>query len=478
LQKAQDELAARNKSLQKALEDAQQASRAKSEFLSNMSHELKTPLNAILGFSELAITSGLEPNLLKSMTAIRTSGRNLLDLINDLIDLSRLESGKIEFNSGILNIPEFMKKLEKEYSNRCAEKKLSFSCSWPEEPFEIRVDPTRLRQVFIQLLGNAIIYSAHGEVTFILKNCQSRKNESCDLEFLIEDTGMGMEPALKESINALFRNEASLDAPHGQGIGLGLALATRIVSKMGGELNVESTPEVGSVFSVKLKKLGVEQWTNPNNIEKIEPEHIIDRSGLVLIVDDSPLNIDLLKTMLSQNYNFTFLSAEDGAKAVELTKKNTPDLILMDINMPKMDGFTATREIKQNKQLEKCPVIFLSAYIGERERMKVRNVGSEFCLSKPIDMEKLFIMVDKILSKKEKNSELSEIHTILRENGYSHLAQKLARTLVMDDISHFADKIKINVGSDDSRVLEWANALKTYAADFDVVQIRKALEVL
>ena len=203
LQKTQDKLAERNQALENALDKAEQANIAKSVFLANMSHELRTPLNAILGFSTLLQDSVSDPVQLNAIKSIYLSGKMLLSLINDLIDLSRLESGQFELNTGTLIVPDFMNELKNKFSPLFTEMNLAFTCSWPDRPYEIHIDGVRLRQALIQLLENALKYTSDGAVIFKLEVSTTGKKENCSFEFTIQDSGKGLKPDLKNYLKKL-----------------------------------------------------------------------------------------------------------------------------------------------------------------------------------------------------------------------------------------------------------------------------------
>ena len=479
LQKTQDKLAERNQALENALDKAEQANIAKSVFLANMSHELRTPLNAILGFSKLLQDSVSDPVQLNSLKSIYKSGKMLLSFINDLIDLSRLESGQFELNTETLIVPDFMNELKNKFSPLFTEKKLTFTCSWPDRPYEIHIDGARLRQALIQLLENALKYTSDGAVIFKLEVSTSEKNENCSFEFTIEDSGNGLKSDLKNYLKKLFDNQNDLVPAIGDGIGLGLALAGRIVDKMGGKLYVKSTLGVGSQFSLKLKNLPVARWHNIQNPQNTPDDNTIKTLGLVLITDDNPHNIRLLAKFLQIRYRCTILEAGNGLEAIETAKLQKPDLIFMDINMPRKNGFDATREIKSIAGLGECPVVFLSASVSDSDKAKALELGSEYYLTKPIDPAQLYTLTDKLLQTDSRDRQrLGSVSAFMKDNGYRERLQKLSATLVMNEIRDFSEEILESADKDDTIIRKWANQLKTYTDGFDIVQIKKALRMV
>jgi len=353
---------------------------------------------------------------------------------------------------------------------------LAFTCSWPDKPYEIHIDGARLRQALIQLLDNALKYTSGGAVIFTLKVSTAGKNENCRFEFTIEDSGEGLKPLLKNYIKKLFNNQNDPLPPIGDGIGLGLALAGRIVDRMGGKLYVKSNFGVGSKFSLKLKNLLVERWHGVQNPQNTPACNTINTLGLVLIADDNPHNISLLAMLLKHRYHCTIIEARDGHEAVETARLHKPHLIFMDINMPRKNGFDATREIKSIAGLGECPVVFLSASVSDSEKTKALEAGAEFYLTKPIDSAQLYTLTDKLLQTDCGDGQrLAAVSAFMKDNGYQEMLQKLSATLVMDEIRDFADEILNSAGKGDKIIKIWANQLKTYTDDFDIVQIKQAL---
>ena len=471
LQKTRDELAKQNMALEKALSDARRASKVKSRFLSNISHELKTPLNAILGFSKLILDAGDESGNKKYIESIHKSGENLLALINDLIDLSRLDSGQFELNTGTLRLYDLMSGIRDEYGRICAAKNVEFLCESPEKNLVIRIDALRLRQVLIQLIGRAVRKTRRGFVHCSLECVKHDQAATCDLHFLVQDTENLLNDDGIQQLRRLLENKNDLFAPALDDSGFSLTLAARILSKMGGELTVESSPDDGNTFRMILKNIPVVSIDE----KVVMNTPVSSDTKTVLIADDNPLNIDLLKVLLKKRYNYTVITAHDGEQAVDQADKFHPDIIFMDINMPHKDGFRAAKEIRKQNA---CPIFFISALISGKEKEMAEQVEGAYCLSKPIDAQKLFEILDALPPDTGKNPDRTQIREFLDEMGLLARVDELRRTMLMEDVILFADSIMAKTGGKTTYIKQWAEKIKSYAAEFDVAQLQQNLEII
>ena len=336
---------------------AEKASQMKSLFLANMSHEIRTPLNAIEGFTRIIVETDSEEDRMKYYQIVESNNQRLSSLINEILDLSRVESGEIQLKKEMTDINQLCENIKQLFKFRCPESvKLEFEK--PMMTATMNTDANRLIQVFSNLISNALKHTAMGSITYGFRVI----NEMSDIEFFVKDTGSGIEP---EFIDNIFNTYASQDAEQQKGYGLGLALCKIIVEKMGGTIRVDSTVNVGSTFTFKLPFQGTvgginkERTTTTTNVRTIRvsarPDDMNQKT--ILVAEDEDSNYELVKIVLQKRYRL--LRAHNGIEAVNLNEDEHPDLILMDIRMPEMNGLDATRIIKEINH--ETPVVALSA---------------------------------------------------------------------------------------------------------------------
>lgn len=377
---------------EKALK-AEKASQMKSLFLANMSHEIRTPLNAIEGFSRIIVETDSEEDRMKYYQIIESNNQRLTSLINEILDLSRVESGELEIKKTETDINQLCENLKQLFKFRCPESvKLEF-----EKPLMTAMmitDANRLVQVFSNLISNALKHTPMGSITYGFRII----NEMKDIEFFVKDTGSGIPP---EFIDSIFNAYASKDAEQQKGYGLGLALCKIIVEKLGGTISVDSTLNHGSTFTFVLPFKGTvggidqERTTTTTNVRTIR---VSARPGemnqkTILVAEDEDSNYELVKIVLQKRYRL--LRAHNGIEAVNLNEDEHPDLILMDIRMPEMNGLDATRIIKEINH--DIPIIALSAYAYEENVREAKRAGCNEFMAKPFRVENLVDMVKKYL---------------------------------------------------------------------------------
>lgn len=373
--------------LHRALDEAKAALTAKSDFLANMTHELRTPLTAIVGFSSLIKGAhDLNPRHARQVGIICDASENLLSVVNDVLDFSRLEAGAVELDSHPFDPLAMAQSTVALLANQAAAKGIYLSVA--AEGFEdtLMGDGARLRQVLTNLISNAVKFTASGEIEVLVR--QSKVVDQRKLRISVRDTGIGI-PA--DQIDGIFgrftQADASVSRQYG-GTGLGLAISRRIIAALGGQLAVDSKPGEGSTFWFEVVMPAAEATfvEEPEALPELEPGQALR----LLVVDDNPVNRELVCALLAA-FDVEIDTANDGVEAVEAAARATYDLILMDVQMPNMDGLTATRRIRSAEQLTglRVPVIALTANVLPEQVARCREAGMDDHLGKPINPERL-----------------------------------------------------------------------------------------
>lgn len=385
--------------LQDAKAKAEIATKAKSEFLANMSHEIRTPMNAIVGFSDLLSATVSDVKQQSQVDSIRSSARGLLSIINDILDLSKIEAGKLSLENRPISLKRLLSEIEIIFSQRIKEKNLAFKVVLGKDFSEfIVIDETRLRQVLFNLIGNAVKFTDEGSITLKMeqKQCEA---DSRKIDLLIEviDTGIGIGEEQQELIFEAFNQQEGQSARKYGGTGLGLTITKRLVEMMNGTISVASRMAEGSTFKVILT--GVEKAKNEEVVfEKgvFEPGSVIFENAKVLVCDDN-LTVQKLMTDLFASSALTLFLAGNGKEAVDIAMETPPDLILMDLTMPVMDGVTAADILKTSEKTKHIPIVAVSASFRESESYK--RLFNDFLL-KPVELARLFEILRKYLPHK------------------------------------------------------------------------------
>lgn len=396
---------------EKQIADA--ANRAKSEFLANMSHEIRTPINAVLGMDEMILRESKESNIREYATDIQTAGRTLLNIINDILDLNKIESGKMEIVPVEYDVSGMIYDISNMIKLRAEDKNLSFRVSVsPDIPTKLYGDDVRIRQVLMNLLTNAVKYTPSGEVCFrvnLKQIVEDRGGTDAIIHFEVEDTGIGIKP---EDMNKLFAEFERIEVERNrniEGTGLGMSITMRLLSLMDSELKVESEYGKGSVFSFDLRQKIVEENSNGDYETKTgssgSKQHTYSESFIapdahMLVVDDNKVNRKVI-TLLLKKTQIGITEADSGYKAIELAASQNFDVIFMDHMMPGMDGVEAMNSIKAMKDgpCANTPIIVLTANAVEGSKEKYLEDGFDGYLSKPIEPGKLFDIIKEILPK-------------------------------------------------------------------------------
>lgn len=394
IQKANEERDIANRKLreyEEMIRKTEYASRMKSLFLANMSHEIRTPLNAIEGFSRIiAETDSLEERM-EFLEIIENNNSRLSSLINEILDLSRVEAGEISIKKTDTDLRQLCKDIKKIFKFKCPEQ-ISLISSEPTISVTMNTDQNRLTQVLSNLIDNAIKHTLKGNITFGYRLV----NNGQDVEFHVTDTGIGIDDC---DIDKIFQTYMSKDADTKcNGHGLGLPLSKIIVEKLGGKISVESAIGKGTTFRFTLpfegtlggKSRKANTTTNSRTLRMMAGN---GNMKLILVAEDEDSNYELLKNVLAKRYRL--IRAKNGIEAVTMNEDEKPDMILMDIRMPEMNGLDATRIIKEVSRT--TPVIALSAYAFDDNIRDAKAAGCDEFMAKPLQIEELTDMIIKYL---------------------------------------------------------------------------------
>ncbi|MEA3558370.1 MAG: PAS domain S-box protein [Candidatus Thermoplasmatota archaeon] len=377
------------KELEKAKEIAEEAARSKSEFLANMSHEIRTPMNAILGFADLLSDQELSDKQSSYLESIRSSGKTLLTLINDILDLSKIDAGKIELNYHSANPHAIFNEMKQIFRKKVHDKGIGFDVEVSElVPRSLIFDEVRLRQILLNLAGNAVKFTDEGGIKLSVERTNILEDGSqIDLRFSIEDTGIGIPEDQLKNIFGTFEQMKGQDSGKYGGTGLGLAISKRLVEMMNGKIWVKSEVDKGSEFIVEFFNVAVASTYESESGPKQNINYTF-KGSTVLIIDDIKQNRILVKGFLEER-GLKFLEAENGKVAIEMLREGGIDLALMDMKMPVMTGFEATKRIKMDDELKNIPVIALTASAMEGDKEKILRLGCDGYLRKPVDRSSL-----------------------------------------------------------------------------------------
>jgi PAS domain S-box-containing protein len=379
----------------KAREEAERANRAKSEFLSRMSHELRTPLNSILGFGQLLEMDGLSDPQLEPVHYILESGRHLLGLINEVLDISRIEAGRLTIHPEPVAVRALLGEVVAMLAPIAAGRKVALEAVPMAAEYCVLADPQRLKQVLLNLCSNAIKYNREGgNVTIVCEPAESR------LRIAVRDTGHGI---AAERLSKAFEPFERLGAELGdvEGTGLGLTLARQLMEGMGGTLTVQSEPGVGSTFTAELELAapdgGLAAFENPvETNDHVEP--VAGSAAELLYVEDNAANVKLIERILERRPGITVKAAGQGRLGVELARHHQPDVIVLDLHLPDITGEQVLHELRGDPLTGQIPVIILTADAGPEQETRLHDLGADAYLTKPVEVSSFLAALDALLA--------------------------------------------------------------------------------
>jgi len=381
--------------LEEARDKADAANRAKSAFLGVISHELRTPMNGVLGAAQLLTSTRLDPVQKEYVAIVRNSGDNLMALLNDILDLTRIEADRLELEAADVDIEEFVGRFDRTWANRAREKQVEFHVEVDRSaPASVVGDPARTAQIVHNLLSNAVKFTESGEIRLTVA-ADRLSERRARLKFTVADTGPGIAP---EHLEKLFRPFTQVDGSSTRkfgGAGIGLTLSQKLAQMMGGELQVESEPGKGSTFTFALE-VDVRAW-HAVQVEQPVTAEITDTDQIrVLVVEDHPVNRMIVEAWLASAGHIA-VAAENGQIGVDIAATQPFDLILMDVNMPVMDGLTATQKLREGDGPNRdTPVVVLSASARAEDHEAGLAAGADAYLNKPIDFKVFAAMLNRL----------------------------------------------------------------------------------
>ncbi len=484
-----------------AKENAEAANSSKSVFLANMSHEIRTPMNAILGFTEIMKGKVADTKLSHYIESIHSSGKSLLSLINDILDLSKVEAGKLSLEYTAVSPQNLFNEMQAVFAQKIMDKGLELIIDIPPElPKSLLLDETRLRQILINLIGNAVKFTETGYIRLSVnyRYPDDTMHSTLDFIFSVEDTGKGIPQDQCESIFAAFSQVKGQKHAQYGGTGLGLAITQRLIEMMDGEISVSSQVGKGSTFNIILKGVEVADYEalESRKQKQIDFASIEFEKSTILIADDIDFNRELIKAFF-EDYDFTLVEAGNGREAIEKARAHHPDLILLDMKMPVMDGYEAVDFLKNDPELKEIPIIAVTASAMKKDEEIISRICDGY-LKKPVSKADLITEVMKYLPHTatiEPDVDKKAAEEVPGEIVFDTLKEKpelleilkskqayckdLSEQMAIDKIEEFAMEMKeLGSENDYKELINWSENLSSAAGQFDIEKIRYLLSEL
>ena len=484
---------------------AEAANMAKSEFLANMSHEIRTPMNAIMGFAEIVNGKISDLTLKQHLSAIISGGKTLLRIINDILDLSKIEAGKLEIQPCAVSINTILFEIEQMFSFKVAEKGLTLETRLdPSLPDYLVLDETRISQILFNLVGNALKFTDRGTIMLgAFSGDPGQQKDRVGLTLRVEDTGVGIpEDQLDKIFDAFAQRQGQQYAKYG-GTGLGLAITKRLVESMGGQISVESSVGEGSCFEIRLTDVEIADSIISGTVSDSTDLTSIEFSGAtILVADDVKENRDLVKGYLEQYPTLNLIEAENGLEALAVVESQKPDLVLMDMKMPELSGYEATRKIKSEDRFASIPIVAVSASAMFEEESRFIESGLDDFIRKPMTRSDLLQCLIKYLPYQsseadansvapsgQKASEAAEIQDIsVDSEKLAELLEilqaetegewrELKERMIMDEIASFSSTMgELGKQYMWNVLSEWGQSLSDLSDSFDIENLTKRLD--
>lgn len=469
-----------------AKQKAEDANRAKSEFLANMSHEIRTPMNAILGFSEVLLESVQEPTSRSQIETILHSGRSLLHLINDLLDLSKIEAGRLKLEPGIVPLQDLLDEIGRLFQPELVKKGLEFQISYAQNlPTSFLLDELRFRQILVNLVGNAVKFTHKGQIRIevggVLTDAEERVYH---LDVDVIDSGIGVSKFDQESIFESFNQASFGESRRYGGTGLGLSISRKLAESMNGRIRMSSELGKGSTFTISLDQVPAMTDELLPESESGSMDHLRFRPATVLVADDIDINIQLISTYVS-GQPLRILSALDGVEAVDMAREHHPDVILMDIRMPRMNGIDAVKRLRESPETASIPVLAFTASMLNHEMDDHRSLFDGYLL-KPLRKSLLMRTLAEILPLESSAQQTTSQPDLIDEGGEDPFLEELKsvfadRMLAMSEVLDLDDIERLITELEQSAIHHRSARLETYLSelresaasfDFDTLTIR------